>query len=76
MSKFYMTRPNIHPNLQSRIIREDRTPTLHFYGTVELSGEYEVGDLEDDGLWFFDAEVEAEEAEAGALYRAEMRHAC
>jgi hypothetical protein len=102
-----MLRAELADSLRPLIVDVDRTPTLHYYGTVELraapyvadrcdnfyqvvdvDGEF-IGDryasrdgaeaylerfLEGLGLAVYDDESADRESEAGALYRAEMRH--
>ena len=108
--KFYITRPELHADVAPIAFNVDRTPTLHYYGTLELAvaivdrcdnfwevvifgtrirhENFDNGRLvgrataerlveawaEARGLVRYDDERADREAEAGALYRAEMRH--
>jgi hypothetical protein len=71
MAKYYMTQPELTPAVARHAFNVDRTATLHYYGTLELPDDFEVGSGENDGLFWWDEEWAANEAEASRLYRAE-----
>lgn len=53
------------------LVSSDDTPTLHYYGTVEAARPLSLQEQEDYDLVPCTPEAVDNEAEAGALYRAE-----
>lgn len=73
MFKFFVAVPHLPTAILGMVVAHDDTPTVHYYGTVTLSGAFEEAEMEAMGLYRCDEEEEAQEAESDALYNREMR---
>ena len=67
---YFISTPHLHTSILPLVIHADWSPTLHYYGRVIL--EEPVCEPEAVGLWPLDEYGEDVEAEAEALYDAEM----
>lgn len=73
-AKFWMCRSSIDSRLSGRVVEADFSPTLYYYGTAVIAGDLTDAEAEDMGLYRWSDDSADRQAEAGALYRAEMAH--